>query len=72
MIVHTPEEFDSWLSSQLEEVASSQNLERAVAVSAANLSDGEFLAPYAAEMGIEKQTLEHLRPSHHAAHHAGN
>lgn len=72
MIVHTPEEFDSWLASQLEEVASSETLEGAVAASPANLSDGEFLAPYAAEMGIEKQTLEQLHPEHHAAHHAGS
>lgn len=68
LIVHTPEEFDSWIQSQ-QEVANREVLEQAVAVNPANLSDGEYLAPYAEEMGVNPQILEQLRSSHdHAAH----
>lgn len=58
-IVQTPEEFDSWLQSQ--QVAQSQNLEQTVALNPANLSEGEFLAPYASEMGINADTLKQLK-----------
>ena len=64
LIVHKPEEYDSWLQSQ-QEVASNPNLEQAVAVNPASLSDGEFLAPYSSEMGINSQTLKQLHTTHH-------
>lgn len=66
LIVETPEEFDSWIASQ-KEVASKEVLESAVAVSPANLSDGEFLAPYAEEMGINSTAIEQLHSQHHHA-----
>ncbi|MEG3907548.1 cytochrome c oxidase subunit II [Microcoleus sp. AT3-A2] len=62
-VVHTPEEFDTWLQSQ--QVASSQNLEQAVAVNPGELSDGEFLAPYVREIKINSEALEQLHPTHH-------
>lgn len=60
-IVETPEAFETWLQSQ---IASTQTLDQAVATKPADLPPSEFLAPYAAEMGIASKTLEHV---HHAA-----
>ncbi len=62
LIVHTPEEFDTWLQSQ--QVANNSDLEEAIATNPAHLSEGDFLAPYAAEMGINSQTLTQLHSSH--------
>ncbi|MEG4320699.1 MULTISPECIES: cytochrome c oxidase subunit II [unclassified Microcoleus] len=62
-VVHTPEDFDSWIKEQ--QVASTQNLEQAVAVNPDKLSDGEFLAPYVREIKINAKTLEQLHPTHH-------
>ena len=61
--VHTQEDFDSWIKEQ--QIASTQNLEEAVAVNPGELSDGEFLAPYVSEIKINAKTLEQLHPTHH-------
>ncbi|MFE1743799.1 cytochrome c oxidase subunit II [Coleofasciculus sp. H7-2] len=61
VIVETLEDFQKWLAEQ-QEVASSDALDRAVAVNPAERSDAEFLAPYASEMGIDAETLH---PLHH-------
>ena len=61
--VQTPEEFDSWLKEQ--QIASTQNLEQAVAVNPGELSDGDFLAPYTSDLGINSENLEKLHPTHH-------
>lgn len=66
LFVQTPEEFDSWIKSQ-QEVASKDQLEQALAINPANLSDSEFLTPYAAEFGINSATIDRLHSSHHAA-----
>jgi cytochrome c oxidase subunit II len=60
--VQKPEEFDAWLQEQ--QVASSQNLEQTVAFNPAQLSDGEFLAPYTSELGVNSENLEKLHPTH--------
>lgn len=59
VIVHTPEAYQSWLE---ENRMAQQNLDRTVAVNPAALSEGEFLAPYATEMGISATTLAQLHP----------
>lgn len=64
VIVETPEDFNAWVQSQ-QEVASADNLDRALAVNPQAMSTGEFLAPYAGEMGITSDTLEQLHASHH-------
>ncbi|MBW4574331.1 MAG: cytochrome c oxidase subunit II [Aphanothece sp. CMT-3BRIN-NPC111] len=64
LIVQTPDEYASWIKSQ-QEVANNPDLNKAVAVNPASLSDGEFLAPYASEMGINSETLKQVRPTHH-------
>ncbi|HIK06348.1 MAG TPA: cytochrome c oxidase subunit II [Trichormus sp. M33_DOE_039] len=56
VIVHTPEEFDSWLTEN--QVAQQQNLQKAVAVNPANLSTSEFLAPHVQHLGIDAASLE--------------
>lgn len=61
VVVHTPQEFESWLSEN--RVAQNQNLKEAVAVNPANLSPSEFLAPYAQEMGIHS-AIQSLVVSH--------
>ncbi|MGB5962932.1 MAG: cytochrome c oxidase subunit II [Coleofasciculaceae cyanobacterium] len=63
LFVHTPEEYQSWVKEQ-QEVASNDSLEQAVALNPAARSTSEILAPYAADMGIESNTLEQLH-SHH-------
>jgi cytochrome c oxidase subunit 2 len=58
VIVHTPEEFDSWLTEN--QVAQQQNLQQAIAVNPANLSTSEFLAPHVQNLGIDAASLESL------------
>lgn len=63
LYVQNPEEYNQWV--QENTLAENQNLEEALAVNPAALSDGEFLTPYAEEMGIAAETLAHL---HHHQH----
>lgn len=58
VIVETPEEFDTWIQSQI--AANQENLNQAVAVNPENMSTSEFLTPYAQEMGINSETLQKL------------
>jgi cytochrome c oxidase subunit 2 len=58
VIVETPEEFDTWIQSQI--AANQENLNQAVAVNPENMSQSEFLTPYAQEMGINSDTLHQL------------
>lgn len=58
LYVHSAEDYQAWLQSQ--QIASTANLQEAIAVNPAQLSDSEFLAPYSADMGIDSQTLQHI------------
>jgi len=64
LFVQTPEEYQSWIQSQ-QEVASNPDFDKALAVNPASLSDGEFLTPYAKEMGINADALKQLHSTHH-------
>lgn len=55
VIVHTPEEFDSWLAQS--QIAQKENLNQAVAVNPAELSTSEFLAPHVHNLGMSATTL---------------
>jgi cytochrome c oxidase subunit 2 len=69
LFVHTPEEYQAWIKEQ-QAVASNDTLDQAVAVNPTSKSSSEFLAPYAADMGIESKTLEQLHSNHEQmAHH---
>lgn len=56
VIVEAPEEFDTWIQSQI--AANQENLNQAVAVNPENMSTSEFLTPYSQEMGINSDTLQ--------------
>ncbi|WP_373526794.1 cytochrome c oxidase subunit II [Nostoc sp.] len=56
VIVHTPEEYDSWRTEN--QITQQQNLNQVVAVNLAELSTSEFLAPHTHDMGISAATLE--------------
>ncbi|ARV57409.1 cytochrome C oxidase subunit II [Nostocales cyanobacterium HT-58-2] len=62
VVVHTPEEFESWLSEN--QIAQQQDLKQAVAVQPAELSPSEFLNPYTQQMGVSSATLESLVMNH--------
>lgn len=62
VIVHTPEEYDSWVNENL--IAQKSQLRQAIAVNPAELSTSEFLAPHVHDMGVSAATLESLVKSH--------
>ncbi|KAB8334262.1 cytochrome c oxidase subunit II [Scytonema tolypothrichoides VB-61278] len=62
VVVHTPEEFENWLSEN--RIAQKQDMQKAVAINPADLSTSEFLTPYAQQMGVGSTTLESLVMSH--------
>ncbi|MEH2436041.1 MAG: cytochrome c oxidase subunit II [Nostoc sp.] len=62
VIVHTPEEYDSWRTEN--QIAQQQNLNQVVAVNPADLSTSEFLAPHTHDMGISAATLESVVIGH--------
>jgi cytochrome c oxidase subunit 2 len=64
LYVQTPEEYNQWVQDNT--LAQKEDFNKAVAVNSANVSDGEFLAPYAQEMGIEAETLDQLHALHHS------
>lgn len=63
LYVQTEEEYNQWV--QQNTLAQGSNLEKAVAINPKSLSEGDFLAPYAKEMGVAPETLAQLQPSHH-------
>nr|WP_202925167.1 cytochrome c oxidase subunit II [Myxacorys almedinensis] len=73
VVVEPQEAYDSWLQSQ--QVASAETRDRAVAgtvhpaliaANPATLTDEQYLAPYAHDMGIDAAMLDQLRP--HQSH----
>ena len=62
VIVHTPEEYQSWLTEN--QIAQKQNLQQAIAVNPADLSTSEFLAPHVHDLGVSAATLESMVKSH--------
>ncbi len=60
LIVHTPEEYETWLSEN--QIAQQQNPQATVAINPKDLETSEFLAPYSSEMGIDSKTLAQLHP----------
>jgi cytochrome c oxidase subunit II len=58
IVVEKPEAFDKWLQEQ--QVASRETLNQAVALSPADLSPHEFLAPYTKDMGIKPELLHQV------------
>ncbi len=65
MIVHTPEEYATWIASQQQSTqAQVEIVKQTIAMNPANLSPGEYLAPYAQEMGVKSELIQHLHHQH--------
>ena len=61
MIVHTPEEYDAWIASQQQSTqAQAEVVKQTIAMNPANLSTTNYLAPYAKEMGVQPEMIQHL------------
>ncbi|ACK72444.1 cytochrome c oxidase, subunit II [Gloeothece citriformis PCC 7424] len=60
--VQTEEDFNKWV--QENTLAQNEDPSETVALNPATASDGEFLAPYAAEMGVTSDTLAQIHPFH--------
>ncbi|MEA5550560.1 cytochrome c oxidase subunit II [Anabaena cylindrica UHCC 0172] len=58
VVVHTQEDFDSWLTEN--QIAQNQGQSQVVAVNPANLSTPEFLAPYTDDIGVSAETLAQI------------
>ena len=66
MIVHTPEDYATWVASQQESTQAQADLvKQTIAMNPANLSPGAYLAPYAKEMGVAPEMISHLQHQHH-------
>ena len=64
MVVHTPEDYATWIASQQESTqAQAEVVKQTIAMNPANLPTEKYLAPYATEMGVRPEMLEHLH--HH-------
>jgi cytochrome c oxidase subunit II len=65
MIVHTPEEYDTWIASQQQSTqAQAEVVKQTIAMNPANLSPSNYLAPYAQEMGVKPEMVQHLHHQH--------
>lgn len=58
VIVQTQEDYEAWIAENT--FAQQQELNQAVAVNTADLSESEYLSPYANEMGIDSETLNQI------------
>lgn len=59
MVVHTPEEYDAWV--QENTVAQNPDHPKVVAMNPADMTNEEFLAPYAEDLGVSVETLHALQ-----------
>jgi cytochrome c oxidase subunit II len=62
MIVHTPEDYQTWVASQTppSTSASAEPQPQILPVSTHDMTEAEYLAPYGKEMGITAQSIAHL------------
>jgi cytochrome c oxidase subunit II len=60
LYVQTQEDYDKWVRENAPAQVAAIDKEQTLAVNPVNLSDGEFLAPYAKEMGVEKEAIAQL------------
>ncbi|NEP38841.1 MAG: cytochrome C oxidase subunit II, partial [Okeania sp. SIO2H7] len=61
VVVETQEEYEAWIEENT--FAEQPQLNQAVAVNTADLSESEYLSPYANEMGIDSETLNQIHPN---------
>lgn len=60
VVVESPEAYETWLQSM--KVAQADEGDRRVALNPAQMTDTEYLAPYAQEAGVTAEMLHHLHP----------
>jgi cytochrome c oxidase subunit II len=62
MVVHTPEDYKTWVASQVQptETAAKFDFEKAIAMNPLTMPTREYLAPYAREMGVKPEMLARL------------
>lgn len=65
VIVHTPEDYDAWMQSQIALQQDEQNPAATLAMNPADKSPAEFLAPYTSDLGITSETVKQLHSHHH-------
>jgi cytochrome c oxidase subunit 2 len=63
LYVQTEEEYEQWV--QQNTIAQSDSVGSTLAANPASSSDSEFLAPLAAEIGVEADTIAQLQSLHH-------
>ncbi len=66
LTVHTDEEYEKWLQDNT--FAQVDNEGESIALIDSEVSDEEFLAPYAEDLGIEAEAIAQLNPAHHHSH----
>jgi len=61
IIVHEPEEYQTWVESMLfAQANSTEPIALASMIAPSALSDADYLQPYSREMGIDDSVLAHL------------
>ncbi len=65
VVVHTPEEYDAWMQSQIAMQQDEPQTAVTLAMNPADKSPAEFLAPYTSDLGITAETVKQLHPHHH-------
>ncbi|MGD1807838.1 cytochrome c oxidase subunit II [Dapis sp. BLCC M126] len=63
VVVETQEEYEAWIAENT--FAQKPQLNQAVAVNTADLSESEYLTPYSQEIGIDSETLNQIHSAYH-------
>jgi len=66
VVVESQADFDMWLQTQI--ASAEVGLDTALATNPAQMTEPEYLAPYAKEVGITAEMLQQLKPSGEAVH----
>jgi cytochrome c oxidase subunit 2 len=63
MIVHNPEDYQNWVASQQPPTQAAQGKTdvKTIAMNPAEMSPGQYLTPYAQEMGIQPEMLDRVK-----------
>jgi cytochrome c oxidase subunit 2 len=61
LYVQTPEDYDKWKQENAPAQVGEVDRDRTVAINPVNLSDSEYLAPYAEEMGVNEEAIAQIR-----------
>ena len=66
MVVHTPEDYKTWVASQIQpEQTANSLIDQTIAMNPATMTTAEYLQPYAQEMGVQPAMIKSLAHAHH-------